>query len=71
MTLIEHTSSERMTREAAAQRLRDLADELARHNEITFIRDGREVTVAVPDEVDVTLEVEIGEENEIEIELTW
>lgn len=71
MSLIEHTSSERMTREAAAQRLRDLADELARHNEVTFVRDGREVTVAVPDEVDVTLEVEVGEENEIEIEITW
>lgn len=71
MTLIEHTSSERMTREAAAQRLRDLADELARHNEVTFIRDGRQVTVAVPDEVEVSLEVEIGEENEIEVEITW
>lgn len=71
MTLIEHTSSGRMTREAAAQRLRDLADELARHNEVTFIRDGREVTVAVPDEVDVTLEVEVGDENEIEVEITW
>lgn len=71
MTLIEHTQSERMTREAAAQRLRDLADELARHNEVTFVRDGRQVTVAVPDEVAVTLEVEIGEENEIEVEITW
>lgn len=71
MTLIEHTQSERMTREAAAQRLRDLADELARHNEVTFVRDGRQVTVSVPDEVAVTLEVEIGEENEIEVEITW
>lgn len=71
MNLIEHTTSERMTREAAAQRLRDLADELARHNEVTFIRDGREITVAVPDEVEVKLEVEVGEENEIEIEIAW
>lgn len=71
MTLIEHARSERMTREAAAQRLRDLADELARHNEVTFVRDGRQVTVAVPAEVAVTLEVEVGEESEIEVEITW
>lgn len=71
MALIEHTSSERMTREAAAQRLRDLADELARHNEITLIRDGREISVAVPDEVELKLEVEVGEESEIEVEITW
>ncbi|MEX0658590.1 MAG: amphi-Trp domain-containing protein [Egibacteraceae bacterium] len=71
MALIEHTSSERMTREAAAQRLRDLADELARHNEITFTRDGREISVAVPDEVELKLEIEVGEESEIEVEITW
>ncbi|HVM13546.1 MAG TPA: amphi-Trp domain-containing protein [Egibacteraceae bacterium] len=71
MALIEHETSERMSREEAAERLRQLADELARHNEVTFVRDGREVTVAVPDEVELTLEIEVGEENEIEIELTW
>lgn len=42
-----------------------------RGKEVTFIPDGREVTVAVPDEVDVALEVEVGEENEIEVEITW
>ncbi len=71
MGLIEHTTSERMSREAAAERLRLLADELARHNEVSFVRDGRQVTVAVPDEVELTLEVELGDENEIEVELTW
>ena len=71
MALIEHTSSARMTREEAAQRLRDLADELARHNEVSFVRDGRQFTVAVPDEVELKLEVEVGEKNEIEVELTW
>ncbi len=71
MALIEHTSSQRMSREEAAQRLRDLADELARHNEVSFVREGRQFTVAVPDEVELKLEVEVGEENEIEVELTW
>jgi amphi-Trp domain-containing protein len=71
VALIEHSESQRMSREAAAERLRQLADELARHNEVTFVRDGRQVTVAVPDEVELTLEVEVGEENEIEIELNW
>ena len=71
MALIEHTTSERMSREAAAERLRQLADELARHNEISFVRDGRQFTVAVPDEIAFKLEVEVGEESELEIELTW
>ena len=33
---------------------------------------GRRITVRVPDEVDLKIEVEIGDdENELEIELTW
>lgn len=71
MALIEHTTSERMSREAAAGRLRELADELARHNEVSFVRDGRQVTIRVPDEVVFTLEVEVGEDGEIEVELSW
>lgn len=71
MALIEHTTSERMSREAAAARLRELADQLARHNEVSFLRDGREITVAVPDQVEFTFEVELGEENELEVEITW
>ncbi len=71
MALIEHTTSERMSREAAAERLRQLADELARHNAVTFVRDGRQVTVAVPDDVEFSLEIELGDDNELEIEITW
>ena len=59
------------TREEAAARLRALADSLARHNSVEFQRDGGRVTVSVPDEVKLKVEVELGEENEIEIELTW
>jgi amphi-Trp domain-containing protein len=71
MALIDHTTSERMPREAAAARLRELADQLARHNEVSFLRDGREITVAVPDQVELSFEVELGEENELEVEITW
>lgn len=72
MALIDHSHEERMTREAAAQRLRDLADELSRHNEVSFLREGMKVTVPVPAEVLLTLEVEVGDDgSEIEIEITW
>lgn len=60
-----------VTREEAASKLRDLADSLSKHNSIEFARDGGRITVAVPDEVKLKVEVELGEENEVEIELTW
>ncbi len=72
MSLIEHSSEERLTREAAAQRLRDLADELARQNEVSFVQEGVRHTLDVPNEVTFTLEIEVGEDgSEIEIELNW
>ena len=72
MDLIEHSSEEHLTREAAAQRLRDLADDLARHNEVSFVREGVRHSVKVPKEVDYTLEIEVGESgSEIEVELKW
>lgn len=72
MDLIEHTTDERLRREAAAERLRALADQLARHNEVGFVRDGVRYTVDVPDEVRLTFQVEIGDdESEIEVELKW
>jgi amphi-Trp domain-containing protein len=71
MDLFEMDETRTMTREEAATRLRDLADSLARHNSVEFTRDGGRVTVAVPDEVRLKVEVELGDDNEIEIELTW
>lgn len=71
MALIEHSKEERVRRETAAARLHALADELATHNSISFERGGQRYNVSVPDEVDFTLEVEVGEESEIEIELKW
>ena len=48
-----------------------IARALARHNQVAFVRDGVRYTVAVPDQVDLKVEVELGESNEIEVELTW
>lgn len=72
MGLIEHTTKERLSREAAAQRLRELADQLSRHNEVSFSRDGLPYRVDVPDEVELTLEVDVGgDKSEIEVEIEW
>jgi len=71
MELMEHEKKERLSREQAAQRLRELADQLARHNEVSFVREGKTLSVKVPDQVELKLEVEVGEESEIEIELSW
>ena len=72
MDLIEIAERERLSREDAAARLRTLADALARNNEVEFERGGMRITVHVPDEVNLKLEIEVGdEESELEIELTW
>jgi amphi-Trp domain-containing protein len=72
MELIEVEEKARMRREAAADRLRELADMLSRHNEVAFSREGRRYSVKVPDEVEFELEIEIGDDgSEIEIELSW
>lgn len=72
MDLFEINEKQRLRREAAAARLHEIADALARNNTIDFQRDGHRITVHVPDEVDFKLEVEIGDaERELEIELTW
>ena len=71
MDLFEMDETTTMTREEAAARLRALADSLAKHNSVEFSREGGRVTVAVPDEVRLKVEVELGDDNEIEIELTW
>lgn len=71
MDLFEIDQTERLSREAAAEKLRALADALSRHNSVEFERGGRRITVSIPDEVELKVELEIGEENELEIELTW
>ena len=72
MDLIEISEKERLSREDAAARLRVIADMLSRHNDVEFERGGLKFKVHVPDEVELKLELEIGDdENELEIELTW
>ena len=72
MDLFEIDDSQRLRREEAAARLHALADALARNNSVEFQRGGRRITVRVPDEVDLKIEVELGDDgNELEIELTW
>ncbi len=72
MDIFEVETKERLSREQAAERLRRLADMLARHNDIEFERGGMRFTVSVPDEVDLKIELEIeSDERELEIELTW
>lgn len=72
MDLIEYSTEEKLGREEAAKRLRELADQLSRHNGVTFTRDGIRYDVDVPDEVTLSFEIEVGEDgSEIEVELSW
>lgn len=71
MDLFDTDDTVKVSREEAAKRLRALADSLERHNSVEFIRNGNRITVDVPDHVQLKVEVELGEENELEIELNW
>lgn len=73
MDLFDIADAQRMSREEAAARLRVLADALAKNNSVEFDRAGRRITVRVPDQVTLKVEVELGDEggNELEVELTW
>ncbi len=71
MELFEVEESATLRREAAAERLREIADQLSRHNALRFRRDGVPYTVKVPDEVKFSVEIEIGDDNELEIEIRW
>jgi amphi-Trp domain-containing protein len=72
MDIFEVELKERLKREEVAERLRALADMLARHNDIEFERAGMRFKVPVPDEVELKIELEVeSDERELEIELTW
>jgi amphi-Trp domain-containing protein len=72
MDIFEVEQKERLSREEVAARLRNLADMLARHNDIEFERGGMRFTVPVPDQIELTIELEIeSDKRELEIELTW
>ena len=72
MEILEIEQKETLKREEVAERLHALADMLARHNDIDFERAGTKITVHVPDEVQLKVELEIeSDERELEIELKW
>ncbi|MEA2176713.1 MAG: hypothetical protein QOG77_10 [Solirubrobacteraceae bacterium] len=72
MELIEVKEKRRLGREEAADRLRELADQLARHNEVTFERGGVRFRAHVPDEIEFKFEFEIEDgATELELELSW
>jgi amphi-Trp domain-containing protein len=72
MDLVEIKQKDRLSREDAAARLCELADQLSRHNDIEFTRDGISFRVHVPDEVDLKVEFEVEDDGaELEVELTW
>jgi amphi-Trp domain-containing protein len=72
MQLMELKERETLSREAAAARLREIADELASGNDIVMQRDNIRFVAHVPDEVNLKIEFEVDDdETEFEIELTW
>ena len=72
MELIEIKDKTRLSREEAAARLHELADHLARHNDVEFERGGLRIRARVADEVEMKVELEVEDGGtELEIELSW
>jgi amphi-Trp domain-containing protein len=72
MDILKIESTETLTREEAAARLRDIAHALASHNDVELDWGGKHIRLHVADEVRLELEIEVGEdETELEIELKW
>jgi amphi-Trp domain-containing protein len=72
MDLLNIEEKYEMTREDAAAVLRQIADSLARHNNLEFTRDGLRFTVDVADSVEVEIELEIEDDgSSLEIEINW
>ena len=72
MDLIDISEKRKMSREAAAKLLHDIADSLERHNKLDFERNGIKVNVNVADQVEVEVELEVeSDESSLEIEINW
>ncbi len=72
MDIVEVENKETLTRQEIATRLRRIANILAEEGEqLEFERGGMKFTVAMPEKVDFKVELELGDENELEIELNW
>jgi amphi-Trp domain-containing protein len=72
MDLVDLKEKTTLSREEAAARLRQIADELASGNDIVMERDRLRFVARVPDQVHMKIEFEVEEDgSEFEIELTW
>ena len=72
MDLLELEEKHKMRREEAAKLLHSIADTLGRQNDVEFVREGLKFTIDVPDQVEVELELEIGDDGtSFEIEINW
>jgi amphi-Trp domain-containing protein len=72
MELFEYEATEVVEREAAARRLREIADQLEHHNEVRVRPGGLPITVKVPKQVTFEIEIEIeDDECEIELAIRW
>ena len=72
MDLLEIKEKHHLRREEAADVLRKLADSLARHNEVEFVRNGKTLRVDVADQVKLKIELEVeDDESELELKISW
>lgn len=72
MELLEIERERQLSREEAAAWLRELADQLARNNQLQMRQEGMKYTVRVPSPVTMEVEVEIeGDGAKLEIEISW
>ncbi len=72
MDLVELKEETVVSREAAAARLHEIADELASNNDLVIQRDELRFVAHIPDQVKLKVEFEIEDDgSELEIELTW
>ena len=72
MELLDISEKHKMTREEAAKLLHEIADSLARNNELAFEQRGIKITIDVPKQVEVEVEVELKpDESSLEIEISW
>ena len=70
--LLEIENERTLSREEAAAWLRDLADQLARNNQLQLRKQAMKYTVRVPAEVTMEVEVEIEDDSsKLEIEISW
>ena len=72
MDVVEIEQKETVSRKEVATRLRRLASMLAKGNDVKFEQGGMAMTVHVPDEVQLKVELEVETDaRELEIELKW